>query len=120
MLDASISHMRTITIDHDHDHVAARLTATARIGRVLDYLFGVLYAILGLRLALAFIDARHTAGFTQFVDRITNPFYEPFRGIVASDRYAGQLVVWPLVIAIVVYVILHALIRGLLRVIARA
>jgi uncharacterized protein YggT (Ycf19 family) len=109
--------MRTITVDTDHD--LARVSATDRIARVFDYLFGLLYAILGIRLALAFIDARHSAAFTRFIDQITDPFYAPFRGIVSSDRIDGQLVVWPIVIAIVAYMILHALIRGLLRLVAR-
>ncbi|MFI5302333.1 MAG: hypothetical protein ACHREM_29930 [Polyangiales bacterium] len=41
------------------------------------------------------------------------------RPIVATDTFAGARVVWPLVVAILGYVFLHAAIRGLLRLVAR-
>jgi hypothetical protein len=50
---------------------------------------------------------------------VTNPFYEPFRNIVASPRTGdGHTLMLPLVIAIIVYVLLHLAINGVLRIIA--
>lgn len=99
-----------------------RLDVLARIAQVLDYLFGLLYSLLAIRLLLELIGARRSAGFVQFIASVTNPFYAPFRGIVAND-YAldsSHPIVWPIVIAIVAYMILHAAIRGLLRLVARS
>ena len=51
---------------------------------------------------------------------LTSPFYAPFQGIVPSDTLVGSHpIVWPIVIAIVAYMILHAGIRRLLRLVDR-
>lgn len=90
-----------------------------RIARVLDYLFGVLYALLLVRLALEFLNARPSAGFVQLVRGVTDPFFAPFKGIVASSSAFGTHIVWPLVIAVLAYMLLHAAIRGVLRLVVR-
>jgi uncharacterized protein YggT (Ycf19 family) len=93
--------------------------AAARISQVIDYLFYLLYALLGIRFLLALLPARSTAGFVQFIVTITNPFYIPFRGIVASpSTNEGHTLLLPIVIAIVAYVVLHLAINGILRIIA--
>jgi uncharacterized protein YggT (Ycf19 family) len=92
-----------------------------RTGRVFDYLFGLLYALLGIRLVLELLVARRSAGFVELIGTLTGPFYAPFRGIVPSDSLDGtHPIVWPIVVAIVAYVILHVAIRGLLRLLARS
>ena len=91
----------------------------ARVSQVIDYIFFVLYALLGLRFLLALLAARSSAGFVQFIVAVTNPFYQPFRGIVSSPTTGdGHTLVMPLVIAIIVYVLLHLAINGVLRIIA--
>jgi uncharacterized protein YggT (Ycf19 family) len=96
-----------------------RARGVARISQVIDYIFFVLYALLALRLLLALLAARSSAGFVQFIVTVTNPFYEPFRGIVASPTAGGgHTLMLPLVIAIIVYLLLHLGINGLLRMFA--
>lgn len=96
-----------------------RARGVARVSQIVDYLFYVLYALLGLRFLLALLAARSGAGFVRFIVRVTDPFYEPFRGIVASPRTdGGHTLMLPLVIAIIVYVLLHLGINGLLRILA--
>src|SRR4051812_21221596 len=92
----------------------------AVLARIIDYLFGLLYLVLLVRLVLELINARHDTGFFDFVRRISDPFYAPFSGIVGTDTIAGARIVWPLVIAILAYMLLHAAVRALLRVVARA
>jgi uncharacterized protein YggT (Ycf19 family) len=86
-----------------------------RIARLLDYLFGLLYALLWLRFGLHLVGARHDAGFYRFVATLTDPFYAPFRGIVPTESLGGSTVVWSLIVAIAAYAALHAVLRGLLR-----
>jgi uncharacterized protein YggT (Ycf19 family) len=94
--------------------VAAR--STARGSQFLDYAFYVLYGLLSMRLVLALIAADSTNGFVRFVGRITAPFYAPFRGIVASPTIeGGSTFVFPIIVALVVYALLHVAINGLLR-----
>lgn len=96
-----------------------RARGVARISQVIDYIFYVLYALLALRFLLALLAAKSGAGFVRFIVAVTDPFYEPFRGIVASPRTdGGHTLMMPLVIAIVVYVLVHLGINGLLRIFA--
>src|ERR1700694_146777 len=66
-----------------------RARGVARISQVIDYLFFVLYALLAMRFLLALLAAKSSAGFVQFIVTVTNPFYEPFRGIVNSPAVQG-------------------------------
>src|SRR5213075_278363 len=96
-----------------------RARGVARISQIVDYIFFVLYALLGLRFLLALLAARSSAGFVRFIVAVTDPFYRPFRGIVASPGTdSGHTLVVPLIIAIVVYLLLHLAINGVLRIIA--
>lgn len=96
-----------------------RARGVARISQIIDYLFFLLYALLGLRFLLALLAARSSAGFVRFIVTVTDPFYRPFRGIVASPTTdGGHTLMLPLVIAIIVYLLLHLAINGVLRIIA--
>lgn len=91
----------------------------ARISQVIDYIFYLIYALLAIRLLLALMAARKSAGFTQFIFGVTDPLYAPFRGIVASPSVEGGFTLaLPIVIALIVYALLHAGINGLLRLLA--
>ena len=91
----------------------------ARVSQVVDYIFYVVYALLGLRLLLALLAARRSAGFTQFVYAVTDPLYAPFRGIVAEPTAeGGYRLALSVVVAIIVYALLHAAVNGLLRLLA--
>lgn len=95
-----------------------RARGFARASQVVDYLFSLLYGLLVIRLLLALIGARQGNGFVEFIDAVTNPFYAPFRGIVASPTAEGGFTLAvPIVIALIVYALVHAAIKGLLRMI---
>lgn len=96
-----------------------RARGVARVSQIIDYLFFVLYGLLGLRFLLALLAARSSAGFVRFIVAVTDPFYRPFRGIVASPSTdGGHTLMMPLIIAIVAYLLLHLAINGLLRIVA--
>src|SRR5262245_3301894 len=95
----------------DTEREVQRSRGLARVSQVVDYIFFVIYALLGMRFLLALLAARSSAGFVQFIVAVSNPFYAPFRGIVASPRTdEGHTLLLPVVIAIVSYVLLHLLI----------
>jgi len=101
------------------ERAVERSRGIARISQVVDYIFYVVYALLALRLILALLAARRSAGFVQFIHTITDPLYAPFRGIVGSPTIDGGFTLaLPIIIAIVVYALLHAGINGLLRLFA--
>jgi uncharacterized protein YggT (Ycf19 family) len=105
-LDATVRGERTV----------GQARTAARASQFLDYGFYVIYALLAIRLVLALIAARSSNGFVQFIGTVSEPFYAPFRGIVASPTAeGGYTLVVPIMIAGLVYVVLHAGINGLLR-----
>ena len=103
----------------DTEREVERSRTAARVSQVVDYIFLLIYALLAMRFLLALLAARSTAGFVRFIVAVTAPFYEPFRGIVASPRTdGGHTLLLPIVIAIIAYAVLHLAINGLLRMLA--
>jgi uncharacterized protein YggT (Ycf19 family) len=101
------------------DREIVRGRGAARVSQVVDYVFWLLYALLGLRFLLGMIGARSGAGFAQFIRGVTEPLYMPFRGLVESPQAPGGYVfAWPILIAILVYALLHWAINGALRMMA--
>jgi uncharacterized protein YggT (Ycf19 family) len=98
------------------DREVGRARGAARSSQIIDYVFYVAYALLAIRLALALIAARSSNGFVRFIGAVTAPLYEPFRGIVPSPTVeGGYTLALPIVIAIVVWVLVHLAVNGLLR-----
>ena len=91
----------------------------ARISQFVDYAFFLIYGLLILRFLLELFAAREGNSFVQFLKSVSGPFFSPFRGIVASPSTPeGFTLALPIVIAIVVYMLLHLAINGLLRIFA--
>ena len=102
----------------DTEREVERSRGLARVSQIIDYIFFLLYALLGMRFLLALLAARSTAGFVRFIVAVTDPFYQPFRGIVSSPSAEGHTLMLPIVIALIAYLILHLAINGLLRLLA--
>ena len=101
------------------DHEVTRARGLARGSQVVDYIFGLIYGLLAIRLVLALVAARSNNGFVELIKTITDPFYAMFRGIVPSPSVEGGFTLaLPIIIAMVVYALLHAAINGFLRMIA--
>ena len=96
-----------------------RARGVARVSQVVDFVFYCIYALLGLRFLLILLAAKRTAGFTQLIFGITDPLYAPFRGIVPSPTAEGGFTLaLPVLLALVVYLLLHLGINALLRLVA--
>lgn len=117
-VDAVAADMRRRAVDEavQSEREVDRARGAARGSQVVDYLFYVIYAFLGMRLLLSLMAANQSSGFVEFVNAVTNPLYAPFRGIVPSPQAeGGYTLALPIVIALVAYMLLHAAINGLLR-----
>jgi uncharacterized protein YggT (Ycf19 family) len=102
----------------DSEHAVRRSRGVARVSQFIDYAFFLIYTLLAIRFVLAFIAARSTSGFVQFIVSVTDPLYAPFKSIVASPKIGdGHTLPLPLLIAIGVYLLLHLAINRLLRLI---
>jgi uncharacterized protein YggT (Ycf19 family) len=101
------------------EHEVERGRAAARVSQVIDYLFFLIYALLALRLLLALMAARPDNPFVEFVRAVSEPVYWPFRGIVQSPSTPeGFTLALPIIVALLVYIVLHMAINGLLRMLA--
>lgn len=115
---AAAENLRDRAIDETvhHERSVGHARNAARGSQFIDYGFFLLYMLLSIRLVLALIAARSGNGFVRFVSAITDPFYAPFKGIVDSPTTeAGNILVVPIAIALVVYMLLHVAINGMLR-----
>ncbi len=104
----------------DVEPIGSRPRPVSRGSQFVDYFFWLLYSLLIVRLLLVLMDARTTTGFVRFIAAITNPFYAPFKGIVASTEVGttGMVLAVPILVALVVYALLHLAIHKLLQVLA--
>ncbi|HUE82123.1 MAG TPA: YggT family protein [Pyrinomonadaceae bacterium] len=120
-IDQVAGEFRNKAVDEviETEQEVGRSRGLARVSQVVDYIFFVIYGLLFMRFLLALMAARSSAGFVRFIVAVTDPFYEPFRGIVASPSVdGGHTLMLPIVIAIIAYVMLHLAINGLLRMLA--
>jgi uncharacterized protein YggT (Ycf19 family) len=92
--------------------------AVARLRQVLDYVFYVIYGLIGLQIFLELIGAREQAGFKQFMNAITSPLLGPFRGLVMDPAAGPFQLMLSYIVGLAVYILLHMAARGLLRVLA--
>ena len=89
----------------------------ARLSQFVDYVFFIIYGLLTIRLLLELFAARESAGFVKFIKSVTGIFYAPFEGIAPSPTASGGFTLaLPIIVAIVVYMLLHLAINGLLRI----
>jgi YggT family protein len=102
----------------DREARERRIRVFDRVTLGVDYVFYLLFGLLTVRFVLSLLGAAETAGFVRFIHGITDPFYAPFSGIVASPAINGGVLDFPLVIALLAYILLHLAVRGLLRVLA--
>lgn len=119
-IDRAASRMREEAVEEVSatEREIDRGRSAARVSQVIDYVFWLVYVLLGLRFLLSMIAARGV-GFVQFIRAVTAPLYAPFRGIVESpEAPGGYRFEWPLLIALLVYALLHLTINRALRVLA--
>lgn len=93
--------------------------AAARASQVVDYLFYIVYGIIGLEIALDAIGARQSAGFKQFIDAIATPFLAPFKGLMPTPGVSSFRFMLSYIVALVVYLMLHMAVNGLFRLFVR-
>jgi uncharacterized protein YggT (Ycf19 family) len=89
--------------------------AIARTSQVIDYLFYLIYGIIGIEIALELMGARESAGFKKFIDVLASPFLAPFKGLMPAPGVGAFRLMISYIVALVVYLLLHLAVNGLLR-----
>jgi YggT family protein len=86
--------------------------------RVVGLVFGVVQALIGLRILLLVLDANGRNGIVAAILNVTNVLVDPFRGVLRLDRIAagsGSVLDVAAIVAIVGWTLVEALILALLR-----
>jgi uncharacterized protein YggT (Ycf19 family) len=92
-----------------------RARVAARVSQVIDYVFYVIYGLIGLEILLELLGARESNAFKNLIDNLSAPLLAPFNTLM-PDLGAGRFqfrVAY--VVALFVYLLLHLAINGLLR-----
>lgn len=109
---------KAITEVVDTETEIERARGVARISQVIDYIFYVIYGLIGLEVILDLLGARQGNAFNRFIETVSSPFLAPFRGLMsdpASGRFQLKL---SYIFALIFYILLHLAINGLLRLLA--
>ena len=93
-----------------------RARRTTRVSQVADYVFYIVYGLIGLEIALELLGARQSSGFKQFLDAVTYPLLAPFKGLMPDPAVGSLQLMLSYIVALVVYVLLHMAVNGLLRI----
>jgi uncharacterized protein YggT (Ycf19 family) len=99
-------------------YVAAAPGPRNNARRVVALVFGILFALLLLRILLLLLGANAGNGLVDFIYSVTEPFVAPFRGVFSMDtiRPVGRSVFdVAAVVALVGYVLIELLILAILR-----
>ena len=92
------------------------------VGRFVAFVFGVLQALLILRLVLLVLVANHNNDIVAFILSVTDPFVEPFRGMFSLDRIRadqGSVLDVAALVALIGWTLIEALVLAALRIFAR-
>jgi hypothetical protein len=96
------------------DPYADRRAMSLKITRAIYLIFGVIEALLVIRLVLMALAANAEAGFAQLIYAVTGPLVAPFMGLFGTPQAAtGAVLELHTLIAIVIYALLAWLVvRG--------
>jgi uncharacterized protein YggT (Ycf19 family) len=89
--------------------------AFARVSQVVDYIFYLIYGIIGLEIVLEALGARESAGFKRFIDALAAPLLAPFQGLMPNPGVGRFRFMLSYVVALAVYILIHLAVNGLLR-----
>jgi uncharacterized protein YggT (Ycf19 family) len=88
---------------------------TAR--RLVYLLFGILQALIVIRIILLLLNANDANDIVNFVMAVTDPFVEPFRGVFQLDRVhgaSGSVLDVAAIVALIGWTLIEALVLGIL------
>lgn len=96
-----------------YDPYAPRRQASYRMVQAIYVVFGIIEALIAIRLVLRALGANPTAGFAEFVYGLTAPLLAPFIGLFGSPQSGGSVLEIHSIVALVVYALLAWLLARL-------
>lgn len=106
----------------DTAYVPGRPEPMVSAARVVGFVFGILQALLILRIVLLLLVANPGNDVVALILNATDPFVEPFRGMFALDRITadmGSVFDLAAVVALIGWTLVEGVIMAALRIFAR-
>jgi len=92
------------------------------LSRIVTFAFGILQALLILRIILLLLIANPGNDIVALILSVTDPFVEPFRGMFAINRVtddSGSRLDVAAIVALIGWTLIEALVLALLRIFSR-
>ena len=106
----------------DSEYVAPGPGGATFASRIVTFVFGILQALLILRIVLLLLVANPGNDIVQFVFGITQPFVEPFIGMFSLNRVTadqGSVLDITAIVALIAWTLIEALILAAIRIFSR-
>jgi YGGT family. len=91
----------------------------AAFSGLINFVFGIIYGLIGLRIVLEALGAREGNRFKEFIDQLSAPLLGVFEGLLPSVRIGRYEIALSFVFAFLVYALVHYGIRRLIWALAR-
>lgn len=96
-----------------------RMSSTERACQIVYLVFGIIEALILIRILLKLLAANPDAGFSSFMYGITEPFVAFFEGVFPTPASRGSVLELSSVLAIIVYALLAYIIVRVIRIVSR-
>jgi hypothetical protein len=94
-----------------------RLVYQFKLIHIIYYIAGAIEVLLGFRFTFHIFGANPSAGLVMFVDNVSAPLMAPFKTIFPNSSFGTGVFEWPVLVAMVVYLIVAFGIAELVNVI---
>jgi uncharacterized protein YggT (Ycf19 family) len=113
-----MSQYERTTVDQSVTEVDTRPAGWVIAVRIVSLVFGILQALLALRIVLLVLGADRANSIVAAIINLTNPFVEPFRGMFRLDHIAAgsaSVVDIAAIVALVGWTLVELLILAIIR-----
>jgi uncharacterized protein YggT (Ycf19 family) len=101
-----------------YDPYDGRRQAAYRVTQLVYWVFGLIEALIAIRLILKVLGANPQAGFADFIYGITTPLVAPFLNLFASPSYQNSILELSSIVALIVYALVAWLLGKLVWIVA--
>jgi uncharacterized protein YggT (Ycf19 family) len=106
---AEVDHVETVA----YDPFEGRRLAGYRLTQLIYWVFGLIEALIAIRLILKALGANPAAGFAQFIYGVTTPLVAPFLGLFGNPAYGASVLELSSIVALIVYALVAWLLTRL-------
>jgi hypothetical protein len=85
------------------DPYALRRGTAAKARQAIYLIFGIIEALIAIRVVLRLLGANPEAGFAAFIYRVTTPLLAPFLGLFGTPQLNGSVLEAHSIVAILIY-----------------